>query len=86
MLYEDLADGRALPGRDDVDDRVEDLRVVENVDGLAVERESGENLLDDEESLRFHRGHRGVRDDVEGGVEDGARLLWEKPVSRRMEW
>jgi hypothetical protein len=75
VLNEDLADRRTLPRRDHIDDGVEDLGVVEDVDGFAVERESGEDFLDDEDGFRFHCWHGGVRNDVEGGVEDRARLL-----------
>lgn len=75
MLNENLTDSRTLSCRNDVDDGVEDLGVVEDVDGLAIKRESGENLLDDEQRFGFHGRHGSVGDDIEGGIENGSRLL-----------
>jgi len=75
MLDEDLAHGLALLGGEDVDDGVEDLRVVDEVRRLAAERKRVEDLLDDVDALGLHGGHDGVRDDVERGVEDRPRLL-----------
>jgi hypothetical protein len=75
VLNKNLTHGRALSCRNNVDDGIENLRVVEDVDGLAVERESGENLLDDEKRFSFHCGHGSVGNDIEGGVENGSRLL-----------
>lgn len=58
-----------------LNDCIENLAVVEIVDGLAHEREDAHDLLDDVKAFSFSSSCDGVRDDVERGVEDGSRLL-----------
>jgi hypothetical protein len=77
VLNKNLTHGRTLSCRDNIDDGVEDFGVIEDVDGLAIERESGENLLNDEKRFSFHCGHGSVGNDIEGGIENGSRLLYE---------
>lgn len=59
--------------------------MVDKVRRLARERERVENFLGDEDALGLHRGHDGVRHDVERGVEHGARLLCVRLMSAR-QW
>ena len=76
MLDEDIADSSALLRRDDVEDRVEEFRVVDQVSGGASERERSEHFFDHVETFGFHRWHDCIGYDIKRGVENGARLLF----------
>jgi hypothetical protein len=76
VLNEDLEGSRSTLGGYPFDEDVQDLAVVDDVHRLA-ERESSHDLIDDEDHLGFGGGSHCVRNDVEGSVEDGPRLLVE---------
>jgi hypothetical protein len=69
VLDEDFEHGGAALCRDPLDDSIEDLGVVEDVNGFAAgKREGGQNLVNDVEALGFGCGCYGVGDDVKRGV------------------
>lgn len=78
MLDEDIANSGALFGRHNVQNRVEEFRVVDEMCWRAREGERSEHFFNHVKALCFHSRHDGVGHDVEGGIQDRARLLQER--------
>lgn len=75
MLNQNLKESRPPVAGNFFDNGVEELRVVDKVNGVSGKRKCSHNLFDHVQTFGFTGGGYSVCDDIESCIENSTRLL-----------